>query len=242
MASDQKSQARAEQRQQAMQELAVKVWLPGGQWWLVEELVPTDPKLMIWLPPLHQLKMTLAHEIQGSLAILDYKPFRAPLQQHWWWTRSYTIQLGLLKCNSWIFLISTELVQDLAHQQFNDPGTVKNPVALTSAVVKSGCWQMCVDVRSIVLHSTCTIEFWLVGAFVMWPNGKDVFQVVKSSQCWMQSFCNVRRCRSLKVCSWYINKLISHRSHLRVALESKCTAFFPSTPVQVKKGSLRRRY
>ena len=30
MASDQKSQARAEQRQQAMQELAVKVWLPGG--------------------------------------------------------------------------------------------------------------------------------------------------------------------------------------------------------------------
>ena len=50
MASDQKSQARAEQRQQAMQELAVKVWLTGGQWWLLGEFVPTDPELMIWLP------------------------------------------------------------------------------------------------------------------------------------------------------------------------------------------------
>lgn len=77
MASDQKSQARAEQRQQAMQELAVKVWFHGGQWWLLGELVPTDPKLMIWLPPQHQLKMTLGHEIEGLLAILDYKPFRS---------------------------------------------------------------------------------------------------------------------------------------------------------------------
>ena len=64
MASDQKSQARAEQRQQAMQELAVKVWLPGGQGWLLGELVPTHPKIIIWLPPLHQLKMTLAHELK----------------------------------------------------------------------------------------------------------------------------------------------------------------------------------
>lgn len=37
MASDQKSQARAEQRQQAMQELAVKVRQSGGHRWLPGE-------------------------------------------------------------------------------------------------------------------------------------------------------------------------------------------------------------
>ncbi len=79
MASDQKSQARAEQRQQAMQELAVKVCLPGGHGWLVGKWAPTDPKMVILWPPLHQLMMTLAREIEALLvlAILAYKPFRS---------------------------------------------------------------------------------------------------------------------------------------------------------------------
>lgn len=77
MASDQKSQARAEQRQQAMQELAVKVRQSGGHRWLPGEWAPTDPKTVILLPPLHQLVMTSAHAMEGLLAVLDYKPCRS---------------------------------------------------------------------------------------------------------------------------------------------------------------------